>query len=50
MQPLESEHVFLLLLLLPLCWDADEITGAPGAVLDHKVTMGMETTCGRAER
>lgn len=50
MQFLEREHDFLLLLLLPARWNANQMTGTPGAVLDHEVTLGMEATCGRAKR
>lgn len=50
MQLLEREHVLLLLLLLPVFRNVDEITGAPGAILDHEVTLGMAATCSRAKR
>lgn len=50
MQFLEREHDFLLLLLLPACGNANQMTGTPGAVLDHEVNLGMEATCGRAKR
>lgn len=50
MQLLKSEHIFLLLFLLPVCWNADEIAGAPGALLDHKVTVGMEATCSGSKK
>lgn len=42
MQFLEREHDFLLLLLLPARWDANQMTGTPGAVLDHEVTLGWK--------
>lgn len=46
----EREHVFLFLLLLPPCCNADEMTGALGALLDHEMTLGMEATYGRAKK
>ena len=49
MQLLEREQVSLLL-FFSSCWNSDEMIGAPGAIMDHELTLGMEAIVAEQKR